>query len=576
MRILLTTIAALALGLVVVAPAAAGGATTRRQARDAARITFYLGLQRPEARARAAFTAVSRPGSPAYRRFLTPRAAARRYGASRATIAALRRVARGHGLSARVDASGVFARVSGPVARMERVFGVRIRKQFDNDVFADIWVPTGDGRLRLPRELRPLVREVVASYSASAQAPRASAARGRSAAARAAATSTPPPGNAGTWIDGCAAARGTGAYSFAQVRTAYGIATAGAGARIALLNVGEGIPAADVAIGGRCFGLPRLATTTLLTDGQRRAFGRGSFEPQEDLALARGMAPALAAATFAQVWLAPELWFLGPAAVLGGRPLPDALSISYGECERDVRGRTSQATPATRGGADLMDAILVRLGLVGVSAFASAGDFGSTCNGEPFAGVAWPASSPYLTAVGGSRLVLDPANQRVEEVVWNDLAWLGPDDGGGAGGGGNAAFSARPPYQSALIVPGRRRSVPDVAAHASMLPGWPVSIGSNWVEDAGTSASSPLVAGAFAALSAAERAAGRPPLGPVNGLLYALRGSAPDALFDVVAGDNGYDPRVPALRAGPGYDQASGLGVPRFDRIAAALPAPAG
>ena len=76
-----------------------------------------------------------------------------------------------------------------------------------------------------------------------------------------------------------------------------------------------------------------------------------------------------------------------------------------------------------------------------------------------------------------------------------------------------------------------------------------------------------------AAISAAERAARRPPLGPVNGLLYSL---GPGALFDIESGNNGYDRRVAARVAGPGYDLASGLGAPRFDRIAAALPPPAG
>ncbi len=223
----------------------------------------------------------------------------------------------------------------------------------------------------------------------------------------------------------------------------------------------------------------------------------------------------------------------------------------------------------------LFDSLLVRLGLAGVGAFASAGDFGSTCNGQPFRAVTWPASSPYLTAVGGTRLVLDSANARADEVVWNDLEWLTSGNGGGAGGGGLSAVSRRPAYQRGLTVPGAKRAVPDVSAHASMLPGWPVVLNGNWVEDAGTSASAPLLAGGFAVLSANERAAGRPPLGPVNGLLYALETSAPDTLFDVVSGSNGYVPRVPALSAAPGYDRASGLGVPRFDRLAAALPPPA-
>jgi subtilase family serine protease len=556
-------------GAIALAIALGGiGASQASAATRSPEITFYFGLERPESRARAAFEAVGDPGSASYRRFITVRQAARRYGARRRTIVRLRHAARRHGLSATIDRSGVFARIRGTVRDFERVFHVRIRRQFDNDVFANGYFVAGNRSLRLPKAMRPLVREVVASFSRSTR-------RGARRPRRAGRVAAAPPGNAGTWTAGCDAARATGAYSFGQVRSAYGIDAlgSGAGASVAIVNVGEGIPAQDVAAAAACFGLPTLRTRTLLTDGQARPFGRGSFEPQEDLALVRGMAPALSSATFAQAWLAPELWFLGPAEVLAAPRLPDALSISYGECERDIRSRG--APRVARAGAAILDAIVVRLGLAGVGTFASAGDFGSTCNGQPFAGVAWPASSPYLTAVGGTRLVLDTANARVDEVVWNDLEWLSPDNGGGAGGGGVSSVSARPAFQRGLNVPGVRRAVPDVSAHASMLPGWPVVLAGNWVEDAGTSASAPLVAGAFAVLSANERAAGRPPPGPVNGLLYELQGSAPGALFDVVSGNNGYDRRVRARSAAPGYDLASGLGVPRFDQLAAALPPPA-
>jgi kumamolisin len=533
--------------------AAAGGGAPPAAMAASPEITFYFGLERPEARARAAFDAVGTPGSASYRRFVTVGEAGRRYGARPRTVAAVRRIALRHGLSARVDRSRVFARVRGSVQQFERLLQVRIRRQFNNDVFADGWFVAGRRAPRLPRALRPHVRELVTSFSRSTRRSR----RGSAAATVAA----DPPGNAGAWLGGCSAARATGAYDFAQVRSAYGVDAvgSGAGASVAIVNVGEGIPPADIAAGASCFGLPALRHRTLLTDGQARAFGRGTFEPQEDLALVRGMAPGLASATFAQAWLAEELWFLAAADVLATARLPDSLSISYGECERDVRG--ARAPRTARAGAALMDAILVRLGLVGVSAFASAGDFGSTCNGQPFAGVAWPASSRYITAVGGTRLVLDAANARVDEVVWNDLEWMSADSGGGAGGGGVSAVSPR-------------RVVPDLSAHASMLPGWPVVLAGNWVEDAGTSASAPLLAGAFAVLAARERAAGRPPLGPVNGLVYALATSAPQTVFDVVSGNNGYDPKVPAISAKPGYDQASGLGVPRFDELAAALPAP--
>ncbi len=131
------------------------------------KVTFYFGLERPEARARDAFTAVSQPGSPSYRRFLGVRRVAVRYGASRRTILAFRRAARRHGLATRMDRSGVFARVSGTVERFERVLGKRIRRSFDNDTPAVGYSAPGVRPPRLPRDLRRHVREVVASYDRS-------------------------------------------------------------------------------------------------------------------------------------------------------------------------------------------------------------------------------------------------------------------------------------------------------------------------------------------------------------------------------------------------------------------------
>jgi kumamolisin len=545
--------AVLCLAALAILAAAAPGAVA------APRITFYFGLERPESAARQAFWAVSDPASPAYRRFASASSIGRRFGATAATRRAFRRAASHHGFTARVDASGVFARVTGSVHRFERVFEVRIRRRFSNDPNVHFWSVPGNRGLRLPRDMAPLVRDVVAFYERSS-GPATVSAR----AARA-------PRNEGRWTGGCKQARATKGYAFAQVRHAYGLDAVGTGAggSVAILNAGEGVPAKDRATFARCFGLPRLPTRVLRTDGQAKPFGRGTFEPQEDLALVRGMAPGLRSVTFTQVWLETDLWFLGPAQVFAAPRLPDTLSMSYGECEKAIRGR--RFGPSSRAGARLMDAVLVRLGLAGVGAFASAGDSGSTCNGQPYPGVAWPASSAFLTAVGGSRLMLDRANRRTDEVVWNDLRWLSKNDGGGAGGGGFARKSLRPPYQSGLGLRGARRAVPDVSAHASMLPGWPVNIEQNWVEDGGTSASAPLVAAAFAVLSARQRAAGLPPLGPPNGLLYA---SAPSTRFDITSGDNGFTRTVPAHRARPGYDLASGLGVPAFGRLAFAIPPP--
>lgn len=530
-------------------------------------ITFFFGLKRPEAAAQRAFFSVEQPGSPSYRKFLTRTQVAARYGASSTTRTAVVRAATRHGLRAQIDPSGVFARVSGSVAQLDRVFHVHIRRVFGNEPNVVTWSLKGQGRLRLPADMRGLVEDVVPTYAHSATASGKLDRLARTARAR-------KPRRSGRWTSGCRAAKATGAFSFAQVRHAYGIDRLGpgSGASVAVLNVGEGAPPADIAANARCFGYPRLRTLTLRSDGQTHSFGRGTFEPQEDLSVIRGMAPGLRSMTFAQVWLSPELWFLGASQVLDAPRLVDSFSISYAECDRSVRGKGS--TPTTRAGADLMDALLVRLGLAGVGSYASSGDSGSTCDGQPFAGVGWPSSSPFITAVGGTQLTLNGSNERRSDVVWNDLRFETMTAGAGAGGGGFSAASPRPPFQMGLGIPGRARVTPDVSAVASAFPGWPVVLNGHWVTDAGTSGSTPLVAAAMAVLSASEQARRRPPVGPANGLLYWLAQRDPASRWDVVSGDNQWLRKVPGHRARRGFDLASGLGVPQFGVVGRGLPAP--
>jgi subtilase family serine protease len=539
------------------------------------RITIYVGLDRPEAAARAAFFAVGQPGSATYRRFDTVAQISRQYGASVSTRRAFERAIHRHGLTAALDPSGVFARVRGTVGRLDRAFGLRIRLTYDNDEVANVWFASG--RPHPAADLRGSVREIVPTFNRSG--PPVPGATSSNDTLSPAVVSASQPRNTGTWVHGCAAARKTHGFSYAQVRHAYGIDQLGAGqgASVAIMNVTEAVEPSDIAAAAKCFGYPKLQTRTLRTDGQSGHFhppGGNEIEPEEDLALAQGMSPRLRSVTFTDVWNAEELWFLGVDQVLRARPRPDVLSISYGYCEAQIRGRHA-INRSVRAGADLMDSMLIRLGLTGTSAFAAAGDFGSTCNGARFRGVTWPASSPYLTAVGGSHLVLNRANQRVRETVWNDLRWLPISKGGGAAGGGYSAVSRRPPYQRGFSFPGRNRLVPDISAQASRFPGFPVYAEGSWYQAQGTSAATPLVASAFASLDADQQLAGRPLLGPVNGLLYYDREHAPSALYDITSGRTRYLSAVKPRYATPGYDLASGLGVVQFDNLARALPSPA-
>jgi Pro-kumamolisin, activation domain len=116
----------LALATLCLAVPSARADRSARRGSSSPRITFYFGLRRPEAQARRAFFAVQQPGSSNYRRFLTPGQVAARYGASVSVRSRFVRDIRRYGFSARIDPSGVFARVTGSVALFERVFKVRI------------------------------------------------------------------------------------------------------------------------------------------------------------------------------------------------------------------------------------------------------------------------------------------------------------------------------------------------------------------------------------------------------------------------------------------------------------------
>ena len=75
--------------------------------------------------------------------------------------------------------------------------------------------------------------------------------------------------------------------------------------------------------------------------------------------------------------------------------------------------------------------------------------------------VSFPASSPFVTAVGGTNIRLNGANQIIpgDTVVWND----GPGQAA-AGGGGQSVLFTRPSYQNGFQTSGRRELPEDDAA----------------------------------------------------------------------------------------------------------------
>ena len=218
-----------------------------------------------------------------------------------------------------------------------------------------------------------------------------------------------------------------------------------------------------------------------------------------------------------------------------------------------------------------------------VTVLAAAGDSGAT-NAVNAAGVlytrpvvAWPASDPLVTAVGGTQLALLPTGQRAQaDQVWNDSVNYGlnnaffgsPGPFANGTGGGTSAVFARPRYQDSVAgVVGGRRGVPDISMSAACsglvdtyqsFPGQPAG----WYVNCGTSEATPLFAGIVAL---ADQEAGHA-LGLINPALYALYAERAPGLVDVTTGNNSVSflqptwNTVPGYQAGSGYDLVSGVG----------------
>jgi subtilase family serine protease len=248
-------------------------------------------------------------------------------------------------------------------------------------------------------------------------------------------------------------------------------------------------------------------------------------------------------------------------ALADAKGVPDTISLSYGGCALADSQIASAFVSVT-------DNILAMLAMSGASTFVAAGDSGSTtCTSIDFTPtLSYPAVSPFVTAVGGTRLTLKSSNERANEVVWNDTSYGQK----AAGGGGLARHQSTPTYQTAATSSGRR-AVPDVSALADIVPGWPVFLDGTLTPVGGTSGSTPFTAAATGLVDAQLRGQNQPRIGLANGWFYYAAQHNPGSFFDVVQGNNQINP-VNCCTATTGYDPASGLGVPNWSSLPGMIP----
>ena len=205
----------------------------------------------------------------------------------------------------------------------------------------------------------------------------------------------------------------------------------------------------------------------------------------------------------------------------------------------------------------------------GISFFASSGDNGAF-DGTTTVTADFPASSPFVTGVGGTTLYLATSSgsalsPNATASYQGESAWsVSPQYVGAQGvssGGGYSALFARPYYQAGAVSSATRAS-PDVAAVANPYTGLVIVLEGADYAIGGTSLASPLWAGMTADMN---QYVGRS-LGLLNPYLYSVYSNKAEystAFNQVTFGFNG------EYQAAAGYNLVTGLGSPNLPRLAA-------
>lgn len=565
---------------------------------------IFLGFRSTGADLEARAEAVSNPASPFYGDHLPVAVNAETYNATDEQVQTVVDWFASRDVTVAPDATRTFVQATVSISVLEELTGV----EFGAYVPADFPTPPPAVLVSpvtaistLTPELASAIDRVAgvvfitategyeASSSADRRFPLASPASDLASAWSLIAADGGTPWRTGTPIDACPDALAVTAdghsmgLSPAQLRAAYGVdhlweqGYRGRGARIAVVNYAPYLPS-DLATWRSCFGLDGTPITDhvmgpLISDTSQR------LETTLDLQAVVSLAPEaeridwFGVTSSAPTMIGSLTQLLAPAfdASLTGGVAPDVINASFAVCELQILGED----PSWNVGLSLFNQMIATGVASGIGTFVATGDDGSTgCFPTTNdAAVSFPASSRWVTAVGGTNLTLDEQNRIVSSGVWNDARFSSPpqpiDFPFDSGGGGISLMESMPTWQSGTA-PVEARTVPDVSHFADATPGSFLFFDGQWSFVGGTSLASPLLATSFALQSSALAARGEPRLGFVAPLLYAMASNSDPAtsgiLVDVVLGDN--DPHGAGVyQATPGYDLASGLGWVRQDAL---------
>lgn len=608
-------------------PAWATARTKVADADPAGKLTFRVYLKlRDQAGAEAAAQAVSSPGGAAFRQYLSTDQVRQRYAPAQSSVAAVRSWLASAGFRVtEVAANNLYVEATGTVAQTQRAFAVGLARYR----VAGRTLRASATDLSVPASLGPVVSGVVGVDQALSLLRPLNIGPGDQVGGAQNSAVAPPAGfvNAGPcstyWAqktDTTDPAFGGGfpgalpyapcGYKPGQLRDAYGLSKLsadGAGTTVAIVDA--------------------FASPTLYRDAAEYARRNDPAHPLRASQFSQIVFPANpdlegpdqcdAAGWYGEQSLDVEaVHAMAPGAhilYVGGsdcqdismdkalntivaRDLAQIVSNSYGDLGEDVPKDEVQA----------FESIAVQAALEGIGLYFSSGDSGDEVANLGSPSADFSASSPWVTAVGGTSLGISASGSRVVETGWEtgrsaltDGVWTPAAPGAfqyGSGGGTSRLFS-EPFYQKGVVPTalaqqnqkGKKvgRVVPDISMvgdpNTGMLIGitqtFPDGVRYGEYRIGGTSLSSPLFAGLVAVADQLDRTRH----GFINPVLYGVT-SHSGTIKDVRHANNGvvrvdyvngidasdglsttvrsFDLAGLAIQTTPGYDNVTGLGTP--------------
>lgn len=461
---------------------------------------------RNEAGLQAFIKQVSDPKSSVYKHYLTVPEFAARYGASEASIAAVTAYLKSQGLAVgAVTANHLSVSTSGTAAQVEKAFGVALGTYHESstkrDFYANSNTPT------LPSSIATVVQGIAgfSNYATHVQNVKVAP---NVASPHVTSNITPT--------------KARGAYNLTtDISNGYN----GSGETVGLVEF-SAYSASAVAAYNTKYSLGATAASVVKVDGGTTDTS-GSVEDELDIEVEYALAPKATV----KVYEAPNS-DAGDVALYEAFASNDVpiISSSWGDYEAAYSTISTDETT------------FQEIAAQGQSIYAASGDSGADDNGSSLS-VDFPASSPYVTGVGGTDLTLTSANAWSKETAWVD------------GGGGYSSEFSTPSYQTS-VNSNSYRAVPDVAADADPSSGWYIDADGTWEEVGGTSAAAPNWAAFTADYDTAAAALGKSAFGYANPFIYTVAESSSysSAFHDITSGNNG------GYSAKTGYDEATGWG----------------